>query len=85
MKLDSHRPHFVTQFRRRNLDVTTHSCSIKRLPQRLATSRWVKLLQFPNPYSFDEALLLCQVSDDEWVAWIPDHGEVTLHYGEFSY
>ncbi|MEM8643029.1 MAG: hypothetical protein AAGG51_30060 [Cyanobacteria bacterium P01_G01_bin.54] len=44
---------------------------------------WVKLHHLPNPYSFDEALLLCQESADQWRAWIPDHGEVVLHQAEF--
>lgn len=44
---------------------------------------WVKLLELPNPYSHYEALILCQQSDAEWVAWIPDHGEAILHNGQF--
>ncbi|NEN98044.1 MAG: hypothetical protein F6K50_21750 [Moorea sp. SIO3I7] len=44
---------------------------------------WVRLLELPNPYSFDEALLLCQISQDQWVSWIPDHGEATLHISQF--
>ncbi|PSB06832.1 hypothetical protein C7B61_21985 [filamentous cyanobacterium CCP1] len=44
---------------------------------------WVKLAALPNPYSHDRAMLLCRHADDEWVAWIPDHGEVILHRSEF--
>lgn len=44
---------------------------------------WVKLHHLPNPYSFDEALLLCQESDEQWRAWIPDHGEIILSQSEF--
>ena len=84
MKLDSERPDFAVQLRRRNLDVTNKSYA-QESPQKFATSRWVKLLQLPNPFSFDEALLLCQVSEDEWLAWIPDHGEAILHNRDFSY
>ena len=40
---------------------------------------WVKLLEKPNEFSFDEALLLCQESLETWVAWIPNHGEIILH------
>jgi hypothetical protein len=40
---------------------------------------WVKLLEIPNPYSYDEALLLCQISNHEWLTWIPDHGEAILY------
>lgn len=47
------------------------------------SNTWVKLLALPNPYSHDEALLLCPKSDTEWVAWIPDHGEAILHINNF--
>ncbi|MEA5625556.1 hypothetical protein [Nostoc sp. UHCC 0251] len=75
MKLDSHRPDFAVQARRQNLEGL----------QRLRASTWVKLLLLPNPFSFDEALLLCPVSADEWLAWVPDHGEAILKIGQFSY
>lgn len=44
---------------------------------------WVKLLQLPSEYAFDEAKLLCQESPDAWVAWVPNHGEVVLDHGDF--
>lgn len=44
---------------------------------------WVQLLQLPNDFSHDEALLLCQLSSDEWVAWVPQHGEIVLHTHQF--
>jgi hypothetical protein len=47
--------------------------------QTLQAATWVKLRELPSPYSYDEALLLCQHSDTEWVVWIPDHGEMILH------
>ncbi|MEH1944951.1 MAG: hypothetical protein V7L01_32700 [Nostoc sp.] len=75
MKLDSHRPDFAVQARRHNLEAL----------QRLRASTWVKLLLLPNPFSFDEALLLCPVSADEWLAWVPDHGELILNIRQFSY
>ncbi|MDZ8094694.1 MAG: hypothetical protein RM049_19525 [Nostoc sp. DedQUE04] len=75
MKLDSRRPDFAVQPRRPNLEGL----------QQLRASTWVKLLQLPNPFSFDEALLLCPVSADEWLAWIPDHGEAILNIRQFSY
>ncbi|MGE5655899.1 MAG: hypothetical protein ACM37W_04720 [Actinomycetota bacterium] len=49
----------------------------------LTPSTWVQLLELPHPFSFDEALLLCQQSEEEWVAWIPDRGEVVLHSSQF--
>lgn len=47
--------------------------------QTLKETTWVKLRELPSPYSYDEALLLCQHSDTEWLVWIPDHGEMILH------
>jgi hypothetical protein len=44
---------------------------------------WVKLLQPPSEYAFDEAKLLCQDSLETWVAWVPDYGEVVLERGQF--
>lgn len=44
---------------------------------------WVRLLERPNSWSFDEALLLCQESEYEWNAWIPDYGEATIHLRQF--
>ncbi|MBW4652186.1 MAG: hypothetical protein KME20_03905 [Kaiparowitsia implicata GSE-PSE-MK54-09C] len=44
---------------------------------------WVKLLQPPSEYSDDEAKLLCQEASDNWVAWVPNHGEVILNQSHF--
>lgn len=44
---------------------------------------WVKLLQTPSDYAFDEAKLLCQESPETWVAWVPDHGQVILNHSQF--
>lgn len=44
---------------------------------------WVRLHTLPNPYSLDEALLLCQESVNHWRAWVPDHGEVVLNQSDF--
>ncbi|GAB4366933.1 MAG: hypothetical protein Kow00121_04780 [Elainellaceae cyanobacterium] len=48
-------------------------------------SVWVKLAVMPSAYSHDSALLLCRHSDDQWLAWIPDHGEAILHVSEFYF
>jgi hypothetical protein len=59
------------------------------LPQLLECSPlpqegiWVRLLERPNAWSFEEALLLCQKSEYEWLAWIPDYGEATIHLRQF--
>jgi hypothetical protein len=44
---------------------------------------WVKLNGLPSEYSFDEALLLCQQDSVQWLAWVPDHGEVVLNRSDF--
>jgi hypothetical protein len=46
-------------------------------------SIWVELAFLPNSFSHNQALLICRVSEDEWLAWIPDHGEAVLHVSEF--
>ncbi|MDX2243746.1 MAG: hypothetical protein NW224_23945 [Leptolyngbyaceae cyanobacterium bins.302] len=44
---------------------------------------WVKLFQAPGIFSSHEALLLCQVAREQWLAWVPDHGEIVLDREEF--
>lgn len=54
------------------------------LPSALAdVGMWVKLRQAPGLFSSDEALLLCPLEDHQWLAWIPDYGEMTLDQDEF--
>lgn len=76
---------------------TTHSvdCSESALERAIASGwkpvchitynrdAWVKLLQPPSDYSFDEAKLLCQESPETWVAWVPEYGEVVLDRSHF--
>jgi len=31
----------------------------------------------------NEALLLCEKSETEWIAWVPDHGEAILRVDQF--
>ncbi|ARV62043.1 hypothetical protein BZZ01_28500 [Nostocales cyanobacterium HT-58-2] len=82
MKLDLSRPDSAMQAIWQNPDWSSQFF-LTELPQDFHAHIWVKLLELPNPYSFDEALLLCQVSDEEWLAWIPDHGEAQLHISQF--
>lgn len=46
---------------------------------------WVQLLESFSPYCQDEALLLCQISNWEWAAWIPDHGEAVVNIEQFCF
>jgi hypothetical protein len=82
MQLNSHKLNVGVQLKSQNL-----GWSIKPYtnpsPHEFQPDTWVKLLELPSRFSFDEALLLCQISEDDWVAWIPDHGEAVLHINEF--
>ncbi|MBH8576069.1 hypothetical protein I8752_24345 [Nostocaceae cyanobacterium CENA369] len=80
MKLELHRPDAVC------LSLDTLSWSTEHLEQshqEFHAFTWVQLLELPSPFSFDEALLLCQHSDEQWLAWIPDYGEIVLHTSQF--
>jgi hypothetical protein len=39
---------------------------------------WVKLRERVSDYSSDEALLLCEEADGQWLIWVPDFGVATL-------
>ncbi|WP_019499085.1 hypothetical protein [Pseudanabaena sp. PCC 6802] len=59
--------------------------SPKQPQQQYEPSTWVKLLELPNPYSFDEALLMCEYDDGNWSVWIPNHGEAVLSPYQFCH
>jgi hypothetical protein len=50
----------------------------------LDSSVWVKLYSPPTGLCQEEALLLCQAADNQWVAWIPDYGKILLAAEDFS-
>jgi len=83
MKLDSRKPAV-------SLPLQLHSLNWSSKPDSRTTdeeweaSTWVQLRERPSSYSHDEALLLCQHSDTEWIVWIPDYGELVLHCGQFD-
>lgn len=83
MKINTQRPDCAVSTVRQNLDWLNKAYS-KSLVQHCEPSIWVRLLELPSPYSCDEALLLCQVSADEWLAWVPDHGEIKLNISQLS-
>ncbi|MBR8832153.1 MAG: hypothetical protein N5P05_002399 [Chroococcopsis gigantea SAG 12.99] len=64
--------------------VTQHSFSAPFCPLPRFCD-WVQLLQPLSDFGHNEALLLCQVSVSEWIAWVPDFGETILHENQFSY
>ena len=52
-------------------------------PPKLVANMWVSLFNPLTDFCYDEAVLLCQQSETEWVAWIPDHGEAAITIDEF--
>lgn len=50
---------------------------------RFTPSMWVQLLKPPTAYSFDQAWLLCQCAEDQWLAWVPEYGELLITTDEF--
>jgi hypothetical protein len=52
-------------------------------PPIAESNTWVHLLTEFSDFAGDEALLLCQESDSDWVAWIPNYGEARLDVGQF--
>lgn len=82
MKLKSYQLNNVAQPSRQNQDWSNKFITTSH-KQKFQPDTWVQLLELPSKYSFEEALLLCQMSPDEWVAWIPDHGEAVLKESQF--
>jgi hypothetical protein len=64
---------------------TTLATSTTRFPyfSGIRANTWVKLLEPPSPYSFNKALLLYRFCFKEWIAWIPNYGEIRLNENEF--
>jgi len=83
MKLDSRKPGASVPLRLQSLNWYSKP-NLNTVEQDLQASTWVQLREAPSPYSHDEALLLCQHSDTEWVVWIPDHGQMVLHRSQFG-
>ena len=83
MKLDTYQSAVALQPRQLK-PITYASCPLNwQRKHEYEPSAWVQLLDLPNPFSYGEALLLCKHSEDEWVVWIPDHGETVLHVSQF--
>ncbi|MEP0779029.1 hypothetical protein NDI39_15575 [Microcoleus sp. ZQ-A2] len=83
MKLDFYQPG-VTLPQRLPLQRWSSKPEVNTVKSECSSSTWVKLQECPSPYSHDEALLLCQHSDSEWMAWVPGYGEIVLHRSQFS-
>lgn len=46
---------------------------------------WVQLLaqEYFSPFAGEEALLLCEEENEQWLAWIPSYGEARLNISQF--
>ncbi len=82
MKLELHKPELGISRRLDSLRCLTKPC-LEQSPQEFQASSWVQLLEPLSPFTFDEALLVCQHSEDQWLAWIPDYGQAIIHASQF--
>lgn len=82
MKLDSRK--FETGVSQYRFQPWLSKSNSSTTESELCDSTWVKLRELPSPYSYEEALLLCQHSDTEWIVWIPDYGQMILHRSQFD-
>jgi hypothetical protein len=78
MKLEFRQPKVSSPLHLHPLNWSSKSEGSTTEPEWQA-STWVQLRECPSPYSHDEALLLCQHSETEWIVWIPEYGEMILH------
>lgn len=79
MKLDIHKIDFVSSELQQQWNVKL----LNQIQPEFTANNWVQLRELPSDFSHDEALLLCPLSNDEWVAWVPQHGEIVLHAHQF--
>ncbi|NEQ80020.1 MAG: hypothetical protein F6K26_07085 [Moorea sp. SIO2I5] len=45
---------------------------------------WVKAPDIPNSIHCEEALILGRESENTWLAWIPDYGQIILSDSELA-
>jgi hypothetical protein len=50
-----------------------------QIKEKARSEIWIKISDLPNSFYFDEAILLCQKSENSWIAWIPEHGQIVIH------
>lgn len=50
--------------------------------EHLQPGMWLHLEATPSPFAYCEALLLCQLTELEWLTWIPDYGEYCLQLND---
>lgn len=54
------------------------SISLSCFLSHLVPGTWIPIEELPSPLAHNEAVLLCQLSEHQWLSWIPDHGEYVL-------
>ncbi len=57
---------------------------LQQYQQKFQAYTWVKLLESLSPFSFDEALLLYEHSENQWYVWIPDYGAAVMHVSQLN-
>ncbi|PSN18223.1 hypothetical protein C7271_13665 [filamentous cyanobacterium CCP5] len=54
-----------------------------KIPFLPRVNEWVDLRDVMPGYGYHQALLLCELADDQWSAWVPNHGETVLRRDQF--
>lgn len=83
MKLQIHKPQYNFCASLVGLNRKTQPL-LQQYQQEFQAYTWVKLLESPSPFSFDQALLLCEHSENQWYVWIPDYGAAVMHVSQLN-
>jgi hypothetical protein len=59
-------------------DESLNFFSAASFQKRLKPGLWLKLEALPSPLADNQALILCQVSPNKLVTWVPNYGEYCL-------
>ena len=92
LKNNQHRMMKIQKQSEKNSAAQWCSIPLNQIQEKTAMTQpqsdtWVRLLEPEsfNPLGDDEALLLCQISNWEWAAWIPAHGEAVINIEQFCF
>lgn len=64
-------------------EVDLHRIHQEMTAPQPAADTWVRLLEPANSYCDGDALLLCPISNEEWLAWLPSQGETLISTTQF--
>lgn len=77
----------IAQLHQFKSNASMHWGACQYIPQNnsgvLESGNWVSLFVLPSEYAHDQALLLCELDEERWVTWIPNHGEAELCLRQF--